>query len=67
MYAGSSTMRILNICIFTTTSENGALILCSKNYFENLKKIGKHFNIFDFFTKILNLCTCNLATFEIEF
>ena len=43
-------MWILNIYIFTSTSENGALNV-SKNWFWKFEKIGKHFNIFVFCNK----------------
>ena len=43
-------MRILNICVFASTSENEALVLY---LLWKLKKNGKHFNIFVFFIKLL--------------
>ena len=50
---GAWPMRILNICTFACTSENGALILYFKKYnFENLKKLQNIVNIFLFFIKI---------------
>ena len=46
-------MWILNICIFTSISENGALILYfKKNNFENLNKLQTVVNSFIFFIKI---------------
>ena len=46
-------MWILNICVFASTSEKGALILSlKKNSFENLKKFQSFVNIFVFFIKV---------------
>ena len=46
-------MQILNICVFASTSENGALILYVKKiYFENFKNLQSIVNIFIFFIRI---------------
>ena len=45
---------MLNICVFVSTSKNGALILSfkkKKNSFENFKKFQSFVNIFVFFYK----------------
>ena len=46
-------MWILNICVFASTSENGALILYFRKYnFESFKKLQSIVNIFVFFIEI---------------
>ena len=44
-------MRILNICVFTSTSENGALILYLKKLILKIEKTGKHCKYFCLFNK----------------